>query len=116
MRIDRVTVDLGQGEIAAGVTFVARSLVKPFDSLRVLAFDSDRYKRIENSKYDNARLSSSAVEMLRGHWQKPGKTASNCSALIKCCWFVHCSEESITTTVYLHEVLIPICYKNKRTE
>lgn len=56
MRIDRVTVDLGQGEIAARVTFVARSLVKPFDSLRVLAFDSDRYKRIENSKYETEQL------------------------------------------------------------
>ena len=53
--MDRVTVDLGQTEFAAGMTFVALSQASLFDGLHIIAFNFDRYRRIENSINVQAR-------------------------------------------------------------
>ena len=53
--MDRVTVDLGQTEFAAGMTFVALSRARQFDGLHIIAFDFDQYRRIENSINVQAR-------------------------------------------------------------
>ena len=53
--MDRVTVDLGQTEFAAGMTFVALSRASLFDGLHIIAFNFDRYRRIENSINVQAR-------------------------------------------------------------
>jgi hypothetical protein len=46
--MDRVTIDLGETEFAARMTFVALSRAKRFDGLRVVGFDFNRYKGIQN--------------------------------------------------------------------
>ena len=53
--MNNVTVNLGPNEFAAGMTFVALSRARRFDGLRVVAFDLDRYKSIENGKNVEAR-------------------------------------------------------------
>lgn len=45
--MDCVTIDLGQSEFAAGITFVALSQVRQFDGLCIITFDFDRYRRIK---------------------------------------------------------------------
>jgi ATP-dependent exoDNAse (exonuclease V) alpha subunit len=55
MSLDRVTVDLGDTEFAAGITFVALSRARRFDGLRVVAFDYDRYESIGNGRNVVAR-------------------------------------------------------------
>jgi hypothetical protein len=53
--MDHVTVDLGEREFAAGISFVALSRTKCFDSLRMVAFDFDRYRHFENGINVEAR-------------------------------------------------------------
>lgn len=55
MTMDRVTVDLGKKEFATGMTFVALSRAKRFDGLRIVPFDWNRYKNIQNGKHVDAR-------------------------------------------------------------
>ena len=55
MSLDRVTVDLGKTEFAAGMTFVALSRARRFDGIRVTSFDFDRYRRIACGKHVDAR-------------------------------------------------------------
>jgi len=55
LSMDRVTVDLGEREFAAGITFVALSRAKRLDGLRVVGFDFDRYRHIEGGKNVQAR-------------------------------------------------------------
>ena len=55
LSMDRVTVDLGRSEFAAGITFVALSRAKRFDGLRMIAFDFNRYRHIETGKNVQAR-------------------------------------------------------------
>lgn len=55
MSMDRVTVDLGETEFAAGMTFVALSRAKRFDGLRVVGFDFNRYRGIQTGTNVQAR-------------------------------------------------------------
>jgi hypothetical protein len=55
MTLDRVTIDLGRKEFTSGLTFVALSRATTFDGMRVHSFDLERYKRIENGVYVDAR-------------------------------------------------------------
>jgi ATP-dependent DNA helicase PIF1 len=55
MSMDRVTIDLGDTEFAAGMTFVALSRAKRFDGLRVVSFDFNRYRGIQNGTNVQAR-------------------------------------------------------------
>lgn len=55
MTMDHITVDLGKKEFATGMTFVALSRAKRFDGLRIVPFDWNRYKNIQNGKHVEAR-------------------------------------------------------------
>ena len=71
LSMDHVTVDLGEREFAAGITFVALSRAKRFDSLRTVAFDFDRYRHIENGinvqarRFEFTRLRILALQTLQ---------------------------------------------------
>jgi len=51
MSLDRVTVDLCRNEFASGLTFVALSRSKTFCGLRILLFDFQWFKHIENGRH-----------------------------------------------------------------
>lgn len=53
--MERVTIDLGKKEFATGMTFIALSRAKCFNGLRIIPFDWNHYKNIQNGKHIEAR-------------------------------------------------------------
>lgn len=55
MTMKHITIDLGKKKFATGMTLVALSRVKCFDGLRIVPFDWNHYKNIQNGKHIEAR-------------------------------------------------------------